>query len=304
MTAPASPLDGLVATHAQAFADQIRQAAEWAGSEMDLQIEAERLLHPFKVEAGIEIVGRHNHTIGTGRPDSVYGCVIIEYKKPGVLSDSASSSGNRAIVEQLKSRFQAFRREEGREMSSMFGVGCDGRYFVFVRFREDRWNEEEPAVIEIHSAQRFLWALVNMGQKGKPYRARYLAGDFGASSALARQGVAALYRILTTSTDLRTQDFFRQWKILFSEVCGFDVEAVGAKVSELGVAYEVGKDARPAELFFAVHTYYALLMKLLAAQVYNHYLRTPSPIQAMMNASADRLRELLALESGACSVNI
>ena len=33
-----------------------------------------------------------------------------------------------------------------------------------------------------HSTERFLWALYNLGQKGKPYQPEYLHGDFGSDT--------------------------------------------------------------------------------------------------------------------------
>jgi hypothetical protein len=300
MSNRAPSLDEIVGDHARAFADQLREAADWAGSEMDLQIEATKLLHSFEKQAGIEIRGRHNHTIGTGRPDSVYGCVIVEYKRPGELGEDPGGRGNREVLKQLRERFTAFKREEGRQLESMFGVGCDGRWFVFQRYRDGRWDELTPLQVDRHSAERFLWALFNMGQKGKPFRPEYLAGDFGASGSLAKGGVQTLYELVRSTTDARTRDFFRQWQILFGEVCGFDVSGASDKMKALAATYGIrpGKLA-PAELFFSVHTYYALLMKLLAAQVYHHSLRMPSPVQEMINASGERLRDLLAdLEQG------
>lgn len=61
--------------------------------------------------------------------------------------------------------------------------------------------------------------------------------------------------------------FFSQWKILFGEVCGYDVDSPSDKIKKLAEFSHLGvKDPKPAELLFAVHTYYALFMKLLAAQ--------------------------------------
>jgi len=49
----------------------------------------------------------------------------------------------------------------------MFGVGTDGKYFIFLRFRDDKWADQEPLEVNRYSTERFLWALYNRGQKGK-----------------------------------------------------------------------------------------------------------------------------------------
>src|SRR5208282_307636 len=85
------------------------------------------------------------------------------------------------------------RRQENRSMNSMFGVGTDGKYFIFVRFRDEKWTDEEPLEVNRHSTERFLWALYNLGQKGKPYQPEYLHGDFGSDSLIAQEGVRTLY---------------------------------------------------------------------------------------------------------------
>src|SRR5205085_2932755 len=132
-------LDEIVSHSAVVVAEQIQHAAAWAGSEMDLQVEVAGALKEFARKADVKIEGHHNITIATGRPDSVYGSVIVEYKEPGVLSANRDASGNRKVIEQLKQRFYDFRREEGRKGNTMFGVGTDGKYFIFLRFRDEKW---------------------------------------------------------------------------------------------------------------------------------------------------------------------
>ena len=153
----------------------------------------------------------------------------------------------------------------------MFGVGTDGSYLIFLRFRDDKWTDHEPLEVNRYSAERFLWALYNLGQKGKPYQPEYLHGDFGAESEIAREGVRTLYEEILATDNPRAQVFFNQWKILFGEVCGYDVENLSDKLKKLADFY-VGKGKpQPAQLLFAVHTYYAILIKLLAAQVVSFF---------------------------------
>ena len=75
-------LDEIVSHSAAVLADQIQKAAAWAKSEMDLQVEVAGALKEFARRAQITLEGHHNVTIATGRPDSVYGSVIVEYKDP------------------------------------------------------------------------------------------------------------------------------------------------------------------------------------------------------------------------------
>ncbi len=296
-------LDEIVSQNAVVIAEQIQNAAGWAKSEMDLQVEVAGALKEFARMAKINpLEGHHNVTIATGRPDSVYGSVIVEYKDPGTLSPNKDAAPNKAVIDQLKRRFYDMNREDHRNWNSMFGVGTDGRYFIFLRFRDDKWADQEPLPVNRYSTERFLWALYNLGQKGKPYQPEYLHGDFASESPIARDGVGALYEEILKTENPKAQVFFSQWKILFGEVCGYDVENLTDKLKKLAESYLVKGRPQPAALLFAVHTYYAILIKLLAADVvsffYSKFL--PRQVERLINATtpAKLKRELEELERG------
>lgn len=294
-------LDEIVSHSAVVLADQIQKAAAWAKSEMDLQVEVAGALKEFARRAQITLEGHHNITIATGRPDSVYGSVIVEYKDPNTLSPTKDAAPNQKLIEQLKKRFYDMRREEKRQWPSMFGVGTDGKYFIFLRFRDDKWTDQEPLEVNRYSTERFLWALYNLGQKGKPYQPEYLHGDFGSDSRIAQEAVGALYNEILTTDNPRAQVFFNQWKILFGEVCGYDVENLTDKLKKLAEFYGVKGKPHPAQLLFALHTYYAVLIKLLAAEVvsfFNPWM--PRQVEKLLNATtgAKLKRELQQLERG------
>ena len=88
-------LDDIIGHRAVVLADQIQKAAAWAKSEMDLQIEVAGALKEFAREAKIKLDAHHNVTVATGRPDSVYSNVIVEYKDPGTLSGNRDAANNK-----------------------------------------------------------------------------------------------------------------------------------------------------------------------------------------------------------------
>src|SRR5437588_38429 len=75
-------LDELIARKAEEFADQVRAAAAMADKEEEIRIEVEKQLAFVQKEAGVKLQGRHEFTVASGRVDSVYNAVIIEYKNP------------------------------------------------------------------------------------------------------------------------------------------------------------------------------------------------------------------------------
>jgi hypothetical protein len=294
-------LDEIVSHSAVVLSDQIQKAAAWAKSEMDLQIEVAGALKEFARRAKITLEAHHNITVATGRPDSVYSNVIVEYKDPGTLSGNRDAANNKKVIEQIRQRFYDMRREENRPMNSMFGVGTDGKYFIFVRFRDEKWTDQEPLEVNRYSTERFLWALYNLGQKGKPYQPEYLHGDFGSDSLIAQEGVRTLYDEILKTENPKAQVFFSQWKILFGEVCGYDVENLSDKLKKLAEFYGVKGKPHPGQLLFALHTYYALLIKLLAAEIvsfFNPWMTRQ--VEKLQNATtpAKLRRELDELERG------
>lgn len=298
-------LDNLISRKAAEFAEQVRRVARMADKEEEIRIATEKQLAFIQKEAAIELEGKHEFTVASGRIDSLYSRVIIEYKNPSSAGDQigakAESPGAKKVVAQIKKRFYDMRTEHGQPLNTLFGVGLDGNRFIFVRFRDDKWQVEDPVEVNRYSAARFLWALFNLGHKGRPFSPDYLAGDFGSEAKLAQDGIHALYEAIIATKQPKAQTFFSQWKILFGEVCGYDVDNPTDKIKKLASFYGVpAKGLRAAELLFAVHTYYAIFMKLLAAEIVAFFHRLPTPLQKMLKAatSAALRREMEDLEAG------
>ena len=118
---------------------------------------------------------------------------------------------------------------------------------------------------------------------------------------IAQEGVRTLYDEILKTENPKAQVFFNQWKILFGEVCGYDVENLSDKLKKLAEFYGVKEKPHPGQLLFALHTYYALLIKLLAAEIvsfFNPWMTRQ--VEKLQNAttSAKLRRELDELERG------
>jgi hypothetical protein len=218
-------LDDLISKKAAEFADQIKAAAAMADNEEEIRIESEKQLAFIQKDAGIKLEGKHEFTVASGRVDSVYSRVIIEYKNPRTpdkIGLRADSPGSKKVVEQIKKRFYDMRHEHGQPLNSLLGVGMDGNHFIFVRFRDEKWQVQEPVEVNRHSAERFLWALFNLGNKGKPFSPEYLAGDFGSEggNTVAIGGIHALLNVSGST-------FSRPSRPIFSQISSQRVTASG-----------------------------------------------------------------------------
>ncbi|MCL4503976.1 MAG: N-6 DNA methylase [Deltaproteobacteria bacterium] len=262
-------IEKLIHDSSTALSQEMKNIVGWAKSEEDVRHECNKLIDDFLKKAEIKVKGRHEYGLAGGRIDSKYGGVIIEYKDSkgvGKIGADPNSPGAKAIVQQIKQRFIDFKKEEKIASERLFGVGCDGNNLIFVRYRSNKFEVENPHPATPHTVERLLRALVSLGAKGKSFTPDHLVGDFGAESNLAEKYIRVIYQVITQTKSKKTLTFFDQWKILFGEVCGYDVEGSNEKINTLAGHYGIS-EAKPAELLFSVHSYYALFMKFLAAEI-------------------------------------
>ena len=296
-------LEALIEEHAKIMAEQMVKAAKFAGSEEDVRHACNRQIDEFIRKAGLTVQGRHEYGLAGGRIDSKYGGVVIEYKDPkgaGKITNNKNAPGAKAVVEQLNKRFRDFQTEENVGMERILGVGCDGDTIVFVRKRGAKLNAEDPQPVTPHTVQRLLRAIVSLGARGLSFTPENLAAYFGSESSSAQEGIRLIHDLICTTQSPKAQTFFRQWQILFGEVCGYDIHGRSAKVQKLAAHYEVSAP-RPAELLFAVHTYYAIFMKMLAAEIVSSFspLGTSTLKKLVSAPTSDKLQdELRDIEQG------
>ncbi len=285
------------------MADQMIAAARDAHSEEDVRHECNKLIDEFIQKAGLDIRGRHEYGLAGGFIDSKYGGVIIEYKDPkgaGKITENKNAPGTQAVVTQLKKRFRDFDQKEHVGMERIFGVGCDGDTIVFMRRRGVKFDIEDPYPVTPHTVERLLRAILSLGARGLSFTPKNLADHFGFEGQSAQRGVRLIHNLIRTTQNPKAQTFFQQWRILFGEVCGYDIDGQNSKVRQLAEHYQVS-DPHPAELLFAVHTYYAIFMKMLAAEIVSSFSPLEmSTLKKLVSApnSAKLKDELRNLEQG------
>ncbi len=117
------------------------------------------------------------------------------------------------------------------------------------------------------------------------YSADALARTFGADTETAQDLVSALYETLCRREDAAIDADFDRWKELTDAAGGLDLAGRPRAVDALAKAYGVAIDRRrPEALLFALHTYYALLVKLLPALVMAVRHDAPNPIDQLAQA--------------------
>jgi hypothetical protein len=298
------------------IAKEIKEVARQSSSEEDLRQGVEfiiktKIIEQLKQVEKVEIPytswrppkARYEVTLVSGaRLDALYGHMIIEYEKPGSFGkpeESKATSGFEKAVEQVKGYIRDHAEVEAR-LPRYFGVVLDGYKIGFVRYRQALNDSEKKGPFEVNrnTIAKLVEAII--GLRRKALGAEELLKDFGPESPVAREAIKTFYgRLLGTSP--RTQMLFDDWRRVFSQVCAYSPE----KIKGLEEVYGFGKgEADPEKLLFALHTYYALIMKLLAAEVASLYVATNlwSYLKALEEAyykGHERLKdELRGLEEG------
>ncbi len=255
-----------------------------ARSEEDLRIGFEKALDPILKSIGVQLQPRYERlsdeakTIYRGRPDAVHGQVIIEYESPRAFSsERAVIHAHDQLVRYMEATARAHKLDPINLLSRIIGAGFDGDSIFFVQYqgkRNGKLAKIEEAFFarfglyhfDTESARTLLTHLRALARL--PLNAEHLAERFGPKSQIAPLAVSAFADALEHWGNPRIQVFFNEWKRLFGIVYGEQFSRHQAEEARLlAQLYSVGKDTDFQELLFSVHTYFALLMKVISAEL-------------------------------------
>lgn len=274
-------------------------------NETELRIEFEKILDPIWKTLGVENHPTYDRTNLKGkRPDAVYGGLIIEYKYP-------KSFKSKHKLEEALQQLKADLIEKSQELDEkkLVGVGFDGEKIFFVKYRgnshhsspEENFIISETYAFDSQTATSFLIYL--RGLSRIPLSAENLAEKFGPESDLAHKAISALVNSKEYWGDpIRVNTFYNEWKRLFGIVYGEDFNGTQNSGNNiLASTYKVGNKISFQELLFSVHTYFAFLMKLIAAELIS-FKETPYETSLSSELTSvpekDLIRLLTDIEDG------
>ncbi len=294
-------LEAFVRQRAPEIAKGILSAAQGARKEANLVAEVEDILKGFEKNFDLSLHLERERTLVNGRADAVYNRFVVEYEPPGSLRKEKGARANQHAVDQVKRYLEGLERQDRHRKERLAGVVLDGSYYIFVRFRDDHWRVDDPPPVDVHSTETFLRYLLSLSTE-LAVTPENLMRDFGENSDTARRVVPALYHALRTTKDPKVLTLFRQWQRQFHEVSGYD--AASGQLDAVGLARQYAvKDRSPdlEYLFFAIHTYYATFIKLLALQIAHYYLMPKVGTRLAQAANQDTIqlrKYLVEMERG------
>ncbi|TKJ31901.1 hypothetical protein CEE39_06890, partial [bacterium (candidate division B38) B3_B38] len=287
-------------------------------TEEDLRIGFEKILDPLLKSIDIESKPRYERlgaeakTIYRGRPDAVHGQVIIEYETPNAFSSERNVlHAYNQLVDYMTAEAQSHKINPLGLINRLVGVGFDGRSIFFVQYQAKKIGKKAtidkasfirqgPYPFDPESARTFLTYLRALFRL--PLTAENLTDKFGPKSRIAPIAVSAFADALEHWGKQRVRVFFNEWKRLFGVVYGEQFSAQQEEEAKtLSSFYGVAKETDFQELLFSVHTYFAFLMKLIAAEIISlkESSFTSSFSYQLTHTSKDDLQaQLTVIESG------
>ena len=284
------------------IAGHIQAAAQRSQNEADLVAEVEDVLKNFERNFDINLYLARERTLINGRADAVYNRFVIEYEPPRSLRPDPDYRHNKHAVGQVKQYMDELERLDRHQKERMAGVVLDGFHYIFVRYRDDHWRVDDPVAVNPESTATFLRYLLSLSTE-LAVTPDNLVRDFGENSNVARLVVRVLYNALERSNNpQKVGVLFNQWLLQFSEITGWGMDSGRLDLSELAPKFGIiQKNPNPLYFFFAVHSYYATFIKLLAVQIAHYYMirQGSAGLRKLAASSSDELCDyLVKMERG------
>lgn len=215
-----------------------------------------------------------------GRNDASYNQVIIEFKDYGLFKGSIESkSFKEAIYDRLDKYIRRRAKSEGLPMEDYIGIAIDGKHVCFAFMKAGKIVHRN--LLPFNEASVELVAQACFDSKRRAVTAENLVEDFGHKAeighAMMASMVAQLERNLTAKGNNKIKLLFEEWRTLFGQVADLSRAQADEIRKHIPFSPNLPPDDVVAAALFAIHSYNALVMKLLAAEIVAQYGLTAFP---------------------------
>jgi hypothetical protein len=195
----------------------------------------------------------------------------MEFKDLGLFNGRTGSAKFQEAYSQLTCKYLPEQAARDRlPLHNYIGVAIDGTHYAFIFF-EENGAHRHTALLPIDPSS--LYPLLEAIERDarRPFTAENLIEDFGPGSAIAKDLAKGLWDHLAISlTDLRgsrkVQMLFKEWKKLFAQATSLG--RVGkTRIDDYLLSIGLTRPLDYTRALFVLHTYNALLFKLIAADL-------------------------------------
>ncbi len=125
-------LPRLISEYAAELERLLRELLPRCTNEAEFRRPTDQLLEDFCAKAGLNPLAHAEYTLATGRADAVFNRLIIEYERPGILSERLSHRATAHAVDQVKSYISGLAQRQRHELTRMM---------------DHRWTRGETSVL-------------------------------------------------------------------------------------------------------------------------------------------------------------
>lgn len=209
-----------------------------------------------------------------GRNDASYNQVIIEFKSKGLFKgNTASPAFKEAVYDRLDKYIRRRSRDEGIPHEDYIGIAIDGAHICFAFFKDGQITPRN--LLPFNEASVELVAQACFDSKRRAVTAENLVEDFGHTAkighAMMASLVAQLEHQLTAPGNNKIKLLFEEWRTLFGQVADLSAAQAAEIRKTIPFSPKLPSGDVVAAALFAIHTYNAFLMKLLAAEIVGQY---------------------------------
>lgn len=236
-----------------------------------------------------------------GRNDASYNQVIIEFKDYGLFKGTASSASfKEAIFDRLNKYIIKRAKMEGIPPEDYIGIAIDGKHICFAFMKAGQITHRN--LLPFNQASVELVAQACFDSKRRAVTADNLVEDFGhqakIGNAMMAAMVAQLERQLMAAGNNKIKLLFEEWRTLFGQVADLSKAQATEIRKHIPFSPKLPAADMVAAALFAIHSYNALVMKLLAAEIIAQYGLTAFPdfCEHLLGHDDDGLLQLLDTE--------
>jgi hypothetical protein len=221
----------------------------------------------FSKMLGINFKAERDHN------DASYNQIIIEFKNKGMFKGKAGSAKfNEAIHDRLHKYILRKSKNEGLDQGEYTGIASDGDHIVFCYMKDDKIYHQDLMPLNEVSVTKVAKALLTNTRRA--LTTTNLVEDFGHNSKVGTLLMGALSKELTghfnDKNNNKIKMLFEEWKTLFGQISNLSTSQIEQIKKSLKFDIpNIGENSIPGVLFI-IHTYNALIMKLLGAEIVSY----------------------------------
>ncbi|QOW64933.1 N-6 DNA methylase (plasmid) [Rothia amarae] len=314
---PSHPARDTLNMLAESLYDKFSEISAWASNEQEIREE----IHGHIQQALKDLYGMdfkasraEKNTSLKGAPsrrlDRSYGGVIVEWEKDISTPRHKEHAANQALEYLENERRNASTRDD--YFTAVVSDGSQWGFLIVDSTDDEHQDTLFAPQVDLPAIQRFRWVenspsacrqfleLVGSHQK-TPITDKSLTALFGPGSTIAKRNIAALAKAAGTRVDGdRTTTLYQEWRRALDIIYG-NLDSRESDLADIvKAAYQFPTASLLGEQLFVLHTYFALVGRLIATELLAVSANCPEEAPSTWGALDDDafIAKLQSLENG------